>query len=169
MSSPTALASCTKARRSVVSSSAASEPTSETHSDKLIADHVPNSPALVGEGRPERWQQVLSNLLGAHLLGDGDQSRNGEKPDRVLVVRGELSVQRNDVRKEQSVGAGEAFGVGLGQRGGGRVRIEGVSVRRAGKDSRRGSSPPLVVPWAYRRFPVQQRVSSSLPCQRRSR
>lgn len=102
----------------MVSSGAAYESTCETHSDKLIANHVSHSPALVGEGRPERWQQVFSNLLGAHLLGDGDQSRNGEKPNRVLVVRGELSVQRNDVREEQSVSAGEAFGVGLGQRGG---------------------------------------------------
>lgn len=87
-----------------------------THSDELVSDHVPNPPALVSEAVPKSGKEVVLDLFWRKLLGDGDESGDGEESHGILVVRGEFAVHGDDIGEKESVGVDEVLGEGLRRR-----------------------------------------------------
>lgn len=86
-----------------------------THSNKLISDHVSDPPTLVVKALLERGQKVFLDFVRVELLSDSSESGHSEEPDRVLVVRGKLSVDWNDLGKEKGVVIGKVLGERLRQ------------------------------------------------------
>ena len=71
--------------------------------DKFVGDHIPNAPALVGNGTADRIEHVLFGLFRAEVGGNGNEVGDGEQSDRVLVVGRQFAVQRQDIVDERVV------------------------------------------------------------------
>lgn len=85
---------------------------------KLVGNHVPYAPALIGNADPERLEEVVFCLGSGEILCERDEVGNGEEADRVLVVGREFAVEGDDLRDENVVLAidlGSGFRKGLYQ------------------------------------------------------
>lgn len=72
--------------------------------DKVICDHVSYPPALVLNSTANRWKKVVLGLVVTERFCDGDEVLHGQQANRVLVIGGEFSVERNDVRDHELLG-----------------------------------------------------------------
>jgi hypothetical protein len=95
----------------LVANNDVSDRRSET--DKLVGDHVADSPALVGDARTKGLEKLLLDFLWRELLGDSNQGSHSQQTDRVLIIARELAVERDDLADEQVVLVCKRFGKGL--------------------------------------------------------
>lgn len=54
--------------------------------DKLVCDHVPNPPALVGYGITDRLEHMFLCLCCVEVGGDSDQIGDGKESDGILII-----------------------------------------------------------------------------------
>jgi len=86
---------------------------SPTHLDKVIGEHVPDPPTLINAASLQTLTQLGLDLGLLQLRADGDQVRDGQQSNRVLVVVRETLVKRDDLGFQNRGLGRESLGVGL--------------------------------------------------------
>ena len=84
-----------------------------THLDEMIGKHVPDPPTLINAAGLQTLTQLGLDLGLLQLRADGDQVRDGQQSDRILVVVRETLVKRDDLGFQHRRLGRESLGVGL--------------------------------------------------------
>jgi hypothetical protein len=84
-----------------------------THLDKVIGEHVPDPPTLIDTASLQTLTQLGLDLGLLQLRADGDQVRDGQQSDGILIVVRETLVKRDDLGFEDGGLGRESLGVGL--------------------------------------------------------